>query len=137
MLNIIFNLKNIVVLILASEFLKQLVLSKKYKSYINFAISMSIIGFIIALISGASFDISSQPDFNYFEPESSENLIIKEYKNKITEKISQSIPDASEIEVFIDNEYNITNLKIKVKEISADTAKILEELGFTDYEIMD
>jgi len=137
MRDIIFNLKNIVVVILASEFMKQLIVSKKYKSYINFAISISVTGFIIATISNAGFSISVQPDFNYAEPENNENLIIREYENKIIERISKEIPEINEIEMEIDKQYNITNLKIKAPNFSEEADKKLKELGFKSYEIVD
>ena len=136
MRDIIFNLKNIVVVILASEFLKQLVLGDKYKKYISLAVSLSVIGFIIATISGTAFDISIQPDFNYSPPEGNENMIITEYKKKIMEKITKEIPEISEIEVEIDDDYNVTGLSVKTKDYEK-TDKKLKELGFTGYEIMD
>ena len=137
MAEIIFNLKSVVIVILVSEFMKQLISGEKYKKYINFAISLMVIGFLLSVISGTKLDIIGQEEFNYTEIESSENLIISEYKNKIAERISGKFPkdEPPEFEIEVDDSYNV--ISIKVKTDYEDTEKILEELGFTDYEIIN
>jgi len=137
MAEIIFNLKSVVIVILASEFMKQLISGEKYKKYINFAISLMIIGFLLSAVSGTKLDITVQEDFNYTEIEGSENLIISEYKNKIAEGISEKFPkgEPPEFEIEVDDNYNVISIKVKTGHENAE--KILEELGFTNYEIIN
>ena len=133
----IFTLKNIVIVILAAEFTNQLMSSTKYKKYINLAISLIITGFLITTITGTSFDIFTETDFNYIEPDKTETLIMKEYKNKIAEKIAAKFPknELPEIEIEVDENYNLTHLKVITNYEKAE--QILTELGFTDYEIVN
>ena len=137
MADIIFSLKNVVIIILASEFMKRFMDGTKYKKYISFALSLVVIGFLISAVTGANFDFLEPPDFNYTESISSENLIITEYKKKISEKIIEKFPKDKmpEPEIDIDDKYNIVNIRIKTDYENA--GKILEELGFTNYEIID
>ena len=131
------NLKNIVIVILASEFIKNLAVGDMYKKYINFAVSLVVIGFLISSLSSAKFDITAQTDFNYAEVESNENLILKEYKKNIAEKLAKKFPEneTPEFEIEVDNEYNVVH--IKVNSSCENAGKILEELGFMNYEIID
>ena len=137
MADIIFSLKNIVIVILVSEFMKQLMSDTKYKRYIDFAISLIVIGFVISAATGKSFNISPSPDFNYTEGLNEENLIANEYKNKIAERVAEKFPDGElpEFEIELDEKYTI--VKIRVKTDYPDAEKIIKELGFTSYEIIN
>jgi len=135
--DIIFNLKNIVVVILAAEFMKNLMASTKYKKYINFALSIVVIGFLLSSFTGMRFDRLNEQDFNYTENISTENMIATEYKRKIAEKISESFPKDSfpEFSIELDDNYNVVKLSVKTDYKNAE--KILNELGFVNYEVIN
>lgn len=139
MTDFILNLKGIVFLIILAEFTKKLMLSKKYSKYINFAVSIFVIGVIIAGIKGTNFSIQS--DFKFENPttQSSENLVKKEYEKKIIADLSNTFSKNGindyKIELETDDKYNITKLIVNAADKLDKIKAIIEGLGIKNYEV--
>ena len=135
----IFNLKGIVVIILMCEFMKNLLTTEKFAKYINIAVSVFIIGFIITSIKGTTFDYDPNYSFNYSQGTISENGLKEQYEKQICDKIKAKLDEKNiaiiSIEVAADEEYQIEELKIKTSENKEKIEILLEGLGIENYEV--
>lgn len=139
MADFILNLKGIVFLIMLAEFAKKLMISKQYSKYINFAISIFIIGVILSGIKGISFNLDSNYTYENPTEQTSENLIKKEYEKKIIEQISNLLAKNGinylKIEVEIDDKYHVTKLIVHSNDKTGKVGGIIEGLGIKNYEV--
>jgi hypothetical protein len=139
MADFILNLKGIVFLIMLAEFAKKLMISKQYSKYINFAISIFIIGVILSGIKGISFNLDSNYTYENPTEQTSENLIKKEYEKKIIEQISNLLAKNGinylKVEVEIDDKYHVTKLIIHSNDKTEKVGGIIEGLGIKNYEV--
>lgn len=141
MYQMIYSIKNIVFIIVASEFLKNFLCSEKYKKYVSVSINILVIAFLLMQIKGIKIETESFETGNYTSEYSNQiksdyekNVIInlkKEYeKNNICIK---------NIILETDERYNIVSLKIYPEKISDyDIIKsVTEGLGLYNYEIIE
>lgn len=139
MADFILNLKGIVFLIVLAEFAKRLMISKQYSKYINFAISIFIIGVIISGIRGVDFNFDNNFQYESSAQKKSENLIKIEYEKKIIEQISNVLKKNGinylKIEVEIDDKYNVTKLIVNSNDKAEKIGGIIEGLGIRNYEV--
>jgi hypothetical protein len=139
MADFVFNLKGIVFLIILAEFTKRLLISKQYSKYINFAVSIFVVGVMIAGIKGTSFTIENDFKFENQTIQNQENLIKLEYEKKIIANISNILAEKDindiKIEVEIDDKYNVTKLIVYATDKFDKIKAIIEGLGIKNYEV--
>ena len=137
---IINSIKSIVIVILASEFVKSFLVSDKYKKYVSISINILILSFLIVQIKGAEinldFSFSDIPTVTY------NNSLYDEYKKNIILKLRKEFENKNifvkDIIIDIDEKYNVTSLKIVLTNNSDyDSVKnITDKTGIDNYEII-
>lgn len=137
---IINSIKSIVIVILASEFVKSFLVSGKYKKYVSISINILILSFLIVQIKGAEinldFSFSDIPTVTY------NNSLYDEYKKNIILKLRKEFENKNifvkDIIIDIDEKYNVTSLKIVLTNNSDyDSVKnITDKTGIDNYEII-
>lgn len=137
---IINSIKSIVIVILASEFVKSFLVSDKYKKYVSISINILILSFLIVQIKGAEinldFSFSDIPTVTY------SNSLYDEYKKNIILKLRKEFENKNifvkDIIIDIDEKYNVTSLKIVLTNNSDyDSVKnITDKTGIDNYEII-
>ena len=135
MYDLIFQLKGIVTVILISEFLKELLSTKRFHKYIQFAVSLVLFLFILSLIGGTDFTLPELPD--YIVPKSHENLLKYEYETKISEAVQKKLSDSgisAEISVRLNEQYEITNITVYTAAPPESVKALLE--GDAPYEVV-
>lgn len=135
MYDFIFQLKGIVTVILISEFLKELLITKRFHNYIHFAVSLILFSFFLGFIGGTDVTIPEIPD--YAVPESNENLLKSEYEIKISEAVQKKLSDSgisADVSVELDNRYEITNITVYTAAPPESVKALLE--GDAPYEVV-
>jgi hypothetical protein len=132
--NLIFSLKNVVIVILACEFMKNLLAADRYKKYIGYALSVFVLGFIITGVRGAAFDLPDGYGVSVSENIAGEaNTLKAEYEKQICQKVAAKLSEAKievvSVEAYADAKYNLTALNVKVKNDVPKATAVLEELG--------
>lgn len=141
MYQIIYSVKNIIFIIVASEFLKNFLCSEKYKKYVSVSINILVIAFLLMQLKGIRFETESLEAEKYIceysnqiKSDYEKNVIInlkKEYeKNNIYIK---------NIILETDKLYNIVSLKIypEKKSDCENIKRVTEGLGLNKYEIIE
>ncbi len=146
MSEILFNLKNTVLIIVVSEFLKNFMSSKKYKKYISISVNLLVVSYLFFQLSGLDFDVQSFDSESYTSEY--ENKVITEYEKNVSESLMEEYRKNGIFSVFdvitrVDEQYNIISLEIYVNTNSeakeSDTKKIIavtEGAGIDNYEII-
>ena len=128
-------LKAMVLIILVSEFLKELLIGEAYKKYIHFAVSLFVFGF---LLSGLLHTDVSLPDF----PEeavttSGENLLLSRYETDIETEVGRMLSEKNvsyeSVTAVLSPTYEIETVRIQTKETPETIHTILK--GAFPYEV--
>ncbi len=144
MYEIVYNIKNMVLVIIISEFLKNFISDKKYRKYISISVNLLIISYFATCISGVDFK------FDIFEERSFlteyENGIISEYEKNISNELVElfkknKISSVLDVIASADEEYNIKTLEIYIENSAYNERKkivsVLEGTGIEKYEIIE
>lgn len=109
------NLKAVVVVILISEFLKELLIGETFRKYIQFAVSLFLFGFFLTSFFHTDFSLPSFPEEITVTNE--ENLLIQQYETQIAAEIGARLSNEgvsySEILVRLSPQYEIESITIK------------------------
>lgn len=140
MSGIIDSIKNIVIVIVASEFIKNFLISDKYKKYVGISVNILILAFLIAHIKGTELDFdlsfSDIPSVPY------SNTIYDEYKENIELELKKEFERENifvkDIIIDVDEKYNVTSLKIFLMDNNDynSVKNITDKTGIENYEII-
>lgn len=135
MYDLIVQLKGIVTIILISEFLKELLTTKRFHKYIQFAVSLMLFCFILGLILRTDLTLPenplSQTDQTY------ENLLKAEYEADISEAIKKRLADnaiSADVSVYLNDNYEIEKITFYTA-VPPEAVKALLE-GDLPYEVV-
>ncbi len=147
MSEILSELKNMVLIIVASEFFKNFMCNKKYKKYITICVNLLVLSYFLCLFL-------KLPEFSFKSFDSDvyiseyENKIISEYEKNVSAELMDEYRKNGIFSVFdvitkADEEYNIISLEIytdiKKENEKSETKKIIavtEGAGIENYEII-
>ena len=130
------NLKAAVLIILISEFLKELLIGETYRKYIQFAVSLFLFCFFLTSFFRTDLSLPSLPE--EMAVKSDENLLIEQYETQIASEIKnrllqEGISDA-EVSVTLSSQYDIENIMIKTCKAPAEIDAVLK--GEFPYEVV-
>lgn len=130
------NLKQIVMIVLICEFLKELFSTDSFRKYVQFAINLLLFLFLFCSLFRIDFTLP-EFDFSVLETEN-ENLVIKEYETQIAISIREELTgngiDISDVSVQLNEQYEIVSATVFSSE---DPAKIYQILkGEFPYEVV-
>lgn len=136
---IISGIRNIVIMIVACEFIKAFMIDDNFKKYITVCINIIVIGFIIGEIKNVPFD----PDINFemraYQSDYSANAIKEEYESRVCESLKTMLYNKKilvyDIEVLANEDYSIKNIVVTINENREEAEKILKEMKAENYEI--
>ena len=130
------NLKQVVLVVLACEFLKELLSTDSFRKYVQFALLLFLFLFLISSLFQVDFSL---PEFHNSTIETeTENLVLSEYEtqiaNKISEELSKNNLNVQKVEVCLDNQYNITSVTVFSNESTDKIQAVLK--GDFPYEVV-
>ena len=130
------NLKQVVLVVLACEFLKELLSTDSFRKYVQFALRLFLFLFLISSLFQVDFSL---PEFHNSTIETeTENLVLSEYEtqiaNKISEELSKNNLNVQKVEVCLDNQYNITSVTVFSNESTDKIQAVLK--GDFPYEVV-
>ncbi len=133
----IVNFKQVVLVVLVCEFLKELLSTDSFRKYVQFAVRLFLFLFLFSSLFRIDF---SMPEFVVPAMESeSENLLLKEYEIQIAEKIREELSKnhvtASKVEVQLDPQYNISSVTVFSEEDPKNIQSVLK--GDFPYEVVN
>ncbi len=130
------NLKAVVLVILISEFLKELLIGETYRKYIQFAVSLFLFCFFLSALFHTDFSLPSLPEEIVIK--NNENLLIEQYETQIASEISNRLSQEeisfNEISVTLSSQYDIEKITIKSCESPAAIDAVLK--GEFPYEVV-
>ena len=139
---IISGIKNIVIIIVASEFLKVFLLGDKFRKYITVCVNIIVIGFIVGEIRNVPFGFDATFEIPEYTLEEHGNAIKDEYEKNISEalkeKMEQEKISVYQIETKVNDDYSIKNIILNINggERNKEKAeKIIKGLKPENYEI--
>ncbi len=130
------NLKQVVLIVLVCEFLKELLSTDSFRKYVQFSIRLFLFLFLLSSLFGVKFTL---PEFTFTEYETEEeNLLLQEYEtqiaNQITEELSRNNLSVSQVTVQLNDQYEILCVTVFTKEESAKIQAVLK--GDFPYEVV-
>ena len=130
------NLKQVVLVVLACEFLKELLSSDSFRKYVQFALRIFLFLFLISSLFRVDFSL---PEFQMPTVESEhENLLLSEYEtqiaNSILKELSSHNLSVKQVEVCLDQQYNITSVTVFSEESTDKIHAVLK--GDFPYEVV-
>ena len=135
------NLKQVVLIVLVCEFLKELLSTDSFRKYVQFSIRLFLFLFLLSSLFGVEFGLSTDipltiDDVEYETEE--ENLLLQEYEtqiaNQITEELSRNNLSVSQVTVQLNDQYEILCVTVFTKEESAKIQAVLK--GDFPYEVV-
>ncbi len=143
MQELVYELKNTVLIIAASEFLKSFMNKKEYKKYIGISINLLVTAYLFFQISGIKLDIKEFSIDTYTAD--FENSIVDEYEKNAEEALFEEyekngIFSVKDIILESDERYNIISSEIYIgkddyEKDKEKIKKVTEEAGIYGYEI--
>ena len=130
------NLKQVVLVVLACEFLKELLSSDSFRKYVQFALRIFLFLFLISSLFRVDFSL---PEFQMPTVESEhENLLLSEYETQIANRIFKELSShnlsVKQVEVCLDQQYNITSVTVFSEESTDKIHAVLK--GDFPYEVV-
>ncbi|MBR5239265.1 MAG: hypothetical protein IKW04_01650 [Clostridia bacterium] len=130
------NLKQVVLIVLVCEFLKELLSTDSFRKYVQFSIRLFLFLFLLSSLFGIKFAL---PEFTFTEYETEEeNLLLQEYETQIatqiTEELSRNNLSVSQVTVQLNDQYEILCVTVFTKEESAKIQAVLK--GDFPYEVV-
>ena len=130
------SFRQVVLVVLICEFLKELIVEGSFRKYVQFAIRLFLFLFLFCSLFRIEFSL---PEFSAprFETES-ENLIISEYETKIAEKIKEELLknqlQCQEVSVALNDQYEIVSVTVFSEEAPSKIQAVLK--GDFPYEVV-
>lgn len=136
---IISEIKNIVIVITASELLKAFMVGEGFKKYITVCVNIIVIGFILSELKNiplkADFSFESE---NYSLSEE-KSLITEEYEKKTAEVIKNLLENENitvyEIKTTANPDYSLKSVFARIDKNRADAENIIKGMKPNSYEI--
>ncbi len=114
----ILELKSVVLVILVSEFLKELLTGDKFKKYIQFAVTLFLFAFLLTGFLHTDFSLPPLP--KDLSEETYQSLLQEEYAMKIQEQIAKKLSEHQIsyqiISVVLTETYEIETIRIETTE---------------------
>ncbi len=114
----ILELKSVVLVILVSEFLKELLTGDKFKKYIQFAITLFLFAFLLTGFLHTDFSLPPLPED--FAEGTHQSLLQEEFAVKIQEQIAKKLSEHQlsyeKISVVLSKAYEIETIRIETTE---------------------
>ncbi len=138
------HLKQVVLVVLVCEFLKELLSTTSFRKYVQFAISLFLFFFLFSSLFRIDFSLSV-PDISVTES-NFENLLLPEYETRISqeiqEELSQNGVSSQEVAVQLNDQYEIKSVTVFSEEEPEKIQAVLKgdfpyEVVFPTEEILD
>lgn len=130
------NLKQIVMIVLICEFLKELFSTDSFRKYVQFAINLLLFLFLFCSLFRIDFTLP-EFDFSVLEIEN-ENLVVKEYEKQIATSIQEELTGngitVSDVRVQLNEQYEIVSSTVFSSEDPEKIHQILK--GEFPYEVV-
>lgn len=130
------NLKQVVLVVLVCEFLKELLSTDSFRKYVQFALRLFLFFFLFSSLFRLDFSFPQ-----WTEPPletKTENLLLSEYEttiaNTILAELSKNNLNAQKVEVMLDPQYNITSVTVYSNESTDKIQAVLK--GDFPYEVV-
>ncbi len=130
------NLKQVVLVVLVCEFLKELLSTGSFRKYVQFAVSLFLFLFLLSSVFRVEFSL---PEFQepFFET-SHENLVVKEYETdiatQIKERLRENNLDIVTVTVHLNDRYELKSVQIYTVEDASQIHAVLK--GEFPYEVV-
>ena len=136
---IISGIKNIVIMIVASEFIKAFMIEDSFKKYITICVNIIVIGFIIGEIKNVPFSFHLNYDMPNYEAVESKNTIRDEYEKRLNETIKKRLENEKisvyDIKTVSNEDYSIKSISVNINANKEKAEKIIEGMKAESYEI--
>lgn len=138
------HLKQVVLVVLVCEFLKELLSTTSFRKYVQFAISLFLFFFLFSSLFRIDFSLSV-PEISVTES-NFENLLLPEYETRISqeiqEELSQNGVSSQEVAVQLNDQYEIKSVTVFSEEEPEKIQAVLKgdfpyEVVFPTEEILD
>ena len=134
------DIKSVVIVIVASEFLKNFLIGGKFKKYITVCVNILVIGYIISQITSQPLYYNDEKINFTFESGSYENKIKSVYEDRINSelinKLKENKINVYEIKTTANDDYSIKNIVVTVDGGYDKTEEIIKGLKPENYEII-
>lgn len=130
------NLKQVVLVVLICEFLKEFLSTDSFRKYVQFSVRLFLFLFLVSSLFRIDFLV---PDFSLPTVEvESDNLLIADYENQIATKLMEELHenrlDVSDVQVTLDEQYHISSVTVFSKENPEKIKTVLK--GDFPYEVV-
>lgn len=136
---IISGIKNIVIMIVAGEFLKAFMLEDSFKKYITVCINIIVIGFILGEIRNIPFAPEMNFEISKYEYEANGNAIKEEYEKRVAEALREKLKEEKisvyDVEIISNDDYSIKKVVLNINEKKETAEKIIKGMKVENYEI--
>ncbi len=130
------NLKQVVLVVLICEFLKELLAVGSFRKYVQFAVSLFLFLFLISSVFRVEFSLPKLEIPTWETKE--ENLVAREYETNIAEQIKNRLLenhlDIYTVTVHLSEQYELKSVQIYTKEDPSQIHAILK--GEFPYEVV-
>lgn len=139
MSGIISGIRNIVIMIVASEFIKAFMIEDSFKKYITICVNIIVIGFIIGEIKNVPFSYQLSYEMPHYEAVESKNGIRDEYEKRLNETIKKRLENEKisvyDIKTVSNEDYSIKSISVNINGNKEKAEKIIEGMKAESYEV--
>lgn len=136
---IISGIKNIVIIITASEFLKAFLPGDNFKKYITVCVNIIVICFLAGEIKNVTFKFDSDFDFSGYTLSEQKNHIKDEYEKNAVKAIKEKLENEKilvyDLKVEADDTYFIENIFASIDGNKEKAENIIKGMKPKNYEI--
>lgn len=136
---IISEIKNIVIIIVASEFLKVFLLEDSFRKYITVCVNIIVIGFIVCEIKNVPFNINTAFEMPSYTLQEQGSIIKDEYERKISEELKKKFREEKilvyEVKTEANEDYSIKKIIVSLNGSKEKAEKIIKGMKPNSYEI--
>lgn len=136
---IISEIKNIVIIIVASEFLKVFLLEDSFRKYITVCVNIIVIGFIVCEIKNVPFNINTAFEMPSYTIQEQGSIIKDEYERKISEELKKKLREEKilvyEVKTEANEDYSIQKIIVSLNGSKEKAEKIIKGMKPNSYEI--
>lgn len=136
---IISEIKNIVIVITASELLKAFMTGESFKKYITVCVNIIVIGFILSELKNIPLNVNFDFKGENYSLSEEKSLIAEEYEKKTAEAIKKLLENKNitvyEIKTVANADYSLESIFVHIDKNRTVAENIIKGMKPNSYEI--
>ena len=136
---IISGIKNIVIIIISSEFLKSFLIGESFKKYITVCVNIIVIAFTVCELKNIPFEVNTDFTVSDYAFTENRNIIKEEYERETTDVLRKKLKEEKilvyDIHIEANEDYSIKKVVVSINENKEKADNIIKGMKPESYEI--